>query len=130
MPDIPPTQALSAVRIAIGLGGYAQPETTGKLFGFTATPETTYFGRLFAIRDLALGIGTLAAGKNRKLWLTLGLMCDAGDAAAGILGLQAGAPKRAMIFSTATATLAVGLGFSALTGARRGEGAAEESAAV
>ena len=118
MPDIPAAQLLPVVRIAVGAGSYAFPEQTGPLFGFSVNPESAYLARLFGIRDVAMGLGYLTAkSESKKLWLGLGLACDAADAVGGILGLKGGAPKRAMIMSTATALLAVGLGVSALTGA-------------
>jgi hypothetical protein len=118
MPDITPTQVLPALRIAVGGGAWAAPEMTSKLFGFTNTQESAYLARLFGVRDVALGLGVLVGGDGRRMWLTMGVLCDAADAAAGVLGLQAGASKRAMIMSTATACLATGLGIAALIGTR------------
>jgi hypothetical protein len=115
MANISPTQVLPPLRLAIGGASWAFPERTGKLFGFTFTQESAYLGRLFGIRDVALGVGMLAgSAESRKLWWRLGLLCDAADAAAGVLGLRGGAPKRAMIMSTLTAASAVALGLGAL----------------
>jgi hypothetical protein len=106
---------LPALRIAIGGGAYAFPKLTGVIFGFdTSNQETTYMARLFGVRDVVLGVGVLASsGEARKFWWRLGILADAADAGAGVLGLKSGAPKRAMIMSTATALLAIGLGVAA-----------------
>ena len=122
MPQNNLTKALPAVRLAIGLGAYALPELTGKIFGFdTENQETKYMARLFGIRDVILGAGVLASsGDARKLWWRLGIVADAGDAGAGYMGLKSGAPKRAMIMSTLTALSAVGMGIAG-AGALGGE---------
>jgi hypothetical protein len=116
------TKVLPAVRFAIGSGAWALPEQTGALFGinFRDNHDTIYMGRLFGVRDFALGLGPLAStGSGRRLWWQIGIACDAFDAAAGLLWLRKGAPKRAGILVTATALAAVGMGAAAL--------AAEES---
>ena len=115
MANISPSQVLPPLRFAIGGASWAFPERTGKLFGFTFTEESAYLGRLFGIRDVALAVGILTgSADSRKLFWRLGLLCDAADAAAGVIGLRSGAPKRAMIMSTLTATSAVVLGLGAL----------------
>ncbi|MDQ6605630.1 MAG: hypothetical protein M3Z06_03690 [Actinomycetota bacterium] len=117
MPSITPQQALPALRLAIGAGAFAFPDLTGTIFGFNIKDnhEAVYMGRLFGARDVALGVGVLAAkGDGKRLWWQLGILCDAADAAAGILGLKAGAPKRGHIMATATALSAVGIGIAAL----------------
>lgn len=117
IPQIPPSTALPAVRIALGAGSYAAPALVGKGFGFreTENQETLYLARLFGVRDAVLAVGVLTSrGPAQKQWWKLGIVCDAADAVAGVLGYRAGAPKRAMITSTATALVAVGLGIAAL----------------
>ncbi len=117
MPSITPQQALPALRLAIGAGAYAFPDLTGTIFGFDikGNHEAIFMGRLFGVRDVALGVGALAAkGDSKRLWWQLGIVCDAADAAAGILGLKAGAPKRGNIMATAVAVSAVGIGIAAL----------------
>ena len=116
MAQLNPTTTLPAVRLAIGAGAYAFPELTGKVFGFdmTENQETVFMGRLFGVRDLVLGLGAISSsGEGKALWWKLGILCDAADAGAGILGLRAGGPKRAMIMSTLTALSAVALGVAA-----------------
>jgi hypothetical protein len=117
MPPITPQQALPALRLAIGAGAYAFPDLTGKIFGFQiqGNHEAVFMGRLFGARDIALGLGVIAAQDDgKRLWWQLGVLCDAADAVAGIMGIRAGAPKRGNIMATATALSAVGIGVAVL----------------
>lgn len=102
-------------RIAIGAATYAAPDLVGTVFGFKPAEDQVgaFMGRLFGVRDLALGIGTLASkGEAQALWWRLGILCDAADAATGVLAYQtAGAPKRGAVMTIAVALGAVGLGF-------------------
>jgi hypothetical protein len=119
MANISSTQILPPLRLAIGGASWAFPEKTGRLFGFTSTQESAYLARLFGVRDLALAVGVLTgSAESRKLWWRVGIVCDAADAAAGVIGLRSGAPKRAMIMSTLTAVNAVALGVGALLESR------------
>jgi hypothetical protein len=117
---INPQQALPAVRLAIGAGAYAFPDLTGKIFGFDMKDnhEAVFMGRLFGVRDLVLGIGVLSSsGEAQAHWWRLGIFCDIADAAAGLMGVKAGAPKRGHILATVTALGAAGLGVAALKSA-------------
>ena len=118
-------RSLAGVRVAIGTSAWATPRLAGKAFGLDAdgNPQSPYLARLFGIRDLALGIGALTTtGESRRRWLTLGLLCDAADAAAGVMAGRAGyLPKVPTVLVTGTALLAVGLGAAALAG---GDGSA------
>ncbi|HTX45330.1 MAG TPA: hypothetical protein VMD48_03585 [Solirubrobacteraceae bacterium] len=113
-----PKQALPAVRFAIGAGAFAAPVLTGKAFGLSTKDnhEAVFLGRLFGIRDLALGIGqTLSSGEGNALWWQLGIVCDFGDAIAAFKMFKAGGPKVASVLAGATALSAVGLGIAALS---------------
>jgi hypothetical protein len=112
-----PKQQLPAIRIAIGGGAFAAPELTAKIFGLTRTDaEAIFLARLFGIRDIALGIGQIAAkGEGESLWWQLGVVCDAADAVAAVLMLKSGGPKRAGVMSALTALNAAVLGVMALT---------------
>jgi hypothetical protein len=110
--------ALPGLRFAIGAGAWAFPRQTTKLFGLTlgGHPEAEFLGRLFGIRDIALGAGTLASsGDSQKLWWQLGIVCDLADAAAAIISIRDGGPKRAGVLSALTALSAVGMGVAALS---------------
>ena len=118
MPAMNPSFTLPAIRLAIGGGAWAAPGVTGKVFGFKnieQNHEALFMARLFAVRDVALGAGALAAsGDAGKLWWQLGVVCDLADAAAGVLSLRGGGPKVPAILSTITAVAAAGLGVAVL----------------
>jgi hypothetical protein len=115
-----PATTLAAMRIPIGTGAWLTPRFAGRLFGLdaTANPQAPYLSRLFAIRDLALAAGVLqTSGEARKLWLRLGVACDAADLAAGILGGRAGyLPKLTTVMVTIPAAAGIALGVAALQG--------------
>ena len=114
----PPSQVLSGLRVAIGAGAWAAPNTTGKLFGLDPgnNPQAAFLARLFGVRDVALGVGTTATtGSSRRMWWQLGIACDLLDAAAAALAARNGTvPKAAAVMAGATALAAVGLGVAAL----------------
>jgi hypothetical protein len=115
-----PKQALPGLRIAIGAGAFAAPELTGKIFGLNTKDnhDAVFLGRLFGIRDVALGIGqTVAGGEAEGLWWQLGVVCDLADAVAAVLMLKTGGPKRASVMAAATAIGAAAMGVAALTSA-------------
>jgi Domain of unknown function (DUF4267) len=111
-------RSLSGIRMAIGTSAWATPRLAGKAFGLDSdsNPQSPYLARLFGIRDLALGVGTLTTtGESQRRWLALGLLCDAADAAAGVLAGRAGyLPKIPTVLVTGTALVAAGLGAAAL----------------
>jgi hypothetical protein len=113
-----PKQALPALRLAIGAGAFAAPTLTGKAFGLNTKDnhEATFLGRLFGIRDVALGIGqTVASGESSALWWQLGVVCDLGDAVAAYKMMKAGGPKLASVLAGVTALTAAGLGVAAIS---------------
>jgi uncharacterized protein DUF4267 len=84
---------IGALRIGVGLLAWLTPNLAARLFGLDprGNPQAPYLGRLFGIRDVALGAGTLVAeGDARRTWLAAGLACDVGDTAAALLGRRAG----------------------------------------
>ena len=57
--------------MAIGTGSWVAPRLSGRLFGLdaVANPQLPYIGRLFGVRDVALGAGvSLSSGESRKLF--------------------------------------------------------------
>lgn len=118
------TDVLVGLRVAIGAGTWAAPRLSGRLFGLdaVANPQLPYVGRLFGVRDVALGAGlSLSSGESRKLWLQLGLVCDAADAVAGLLaGRRGELPKVSTVLVTAPALLGIGLGIAGLQAAQDG----------
>lgn len=86
-------KVLSGLRVLVGALAWLAPELAGKAFGldFKRNRQAAYVGRLFGIRDIALGIGTSAAqGDNRRGWLIAGVVCDVADAAAAEVGRRDG----------------------------------------
>lgn len=109
-------------RIAIGAATYAAPDLVGTVFGFKPSEDqaAAFMARLFGVRDVALGIGTLASkGEAQAMWWRLGMLCDAADAATGLLAFQSpGAPKRAAVMTMAVALGALGIGFAGARAAK------------
>jgi len=117
MANIPASKLLPAGRIAIGGLTWASPDLAGKLFMMKTKDnhEAIALGRLFGVRDVALGVGALASsGDGAKLWWQLGLVCDAADAAAGVLGFKAGGSKLGSVLLTGAAISGVVLGVTAM----------------
>jgi hypothetical protein len=121
-------RTLSALRTAVGAGGWLAPRLTAKLFGIDAddNPQLPYVARLFAIRDLALAAGVESSSADaRRLWLRVGIACDLADAAAGILaGRNGELSTLSTVLVTGTALMGTGLGLAALQGTPTGAGAA------
>ena len=120
MPKSLPGRTLVAVRFGLGTASWLTPRffiTATGLDPF-ANPQAAYFSRLFGVRDLARGIGLVASGGDaRRLWWRLGIMCDLGDAAAGVVSARAGglAPGRTWNGMLAYAgVVGAGLGLAAL----------------
>jgi len=109
---------LAGLRSVIGVSTWVAPDFTGRLFGLdpVANPQASYLGRLFAIRDLVLGVGTQnAEGEAGKLWLQAGVACDLADAAAGVLaGRDGRISPFTTVLLTGTALSAAVLGLAAL----------------
>ena len=123
-----PISILTGLRTSIGAGAWITPRFAGRLFGLDAdaNPQLPYVGRLFGIRDVVLAAGLqLSSGQNRRLWLQLGIVCDAADTVAGLLAGRGGViSKKSTILVTAPALLGIGLGSVAL---RAGEDAQPET---
>jgi hypothetical protein len=111
-------RSLAMLRMAVGTSAWATPRLAGKAFGLDATgnPQSPYLARLFGIRDIALGVGALStSGEAQRQWLTLGVVCDAADAAAGVFAGRGGyLPKVPTVLVTGVALVAAGLGLAAL----------------
>jgi hypothetical protein len=111
-------RSLAMLRMAVGTSAWATPRLAGKALGLDATgnPQSPYLARLFGIRDIALGVGTLStSGEAQRQWLTLGVVCDAADAAAGVFAGRGGyLPKVPTVLVTGVALVAAGLGLAAL----------------
>lgn len=115
---MPAVTTLVAIRANIGLGAWLAPRLAGRLFGLDAeaNPQLPYVGRLFGARDVALGAGVAASSGNaRRLWLQIGMACDAADAVAGLIaGRNGEISKVSTVLVTAPALMGIGLGLAAL----------------
>lgn len=88
-----PVTGLSLGRIAIGIGALAAPDLATKVFRLDgpANPQLPYMTRMFASREIALGLVTLGSkGAARRQLVALGIGVDAADAYAGFDALQTG----------------------------------------
>lgn len=119
---------LTGLRAGIGAGTWLAPRLAGRLFGLDAeaNPQLPYVGRLFGVRDFALGAGLQASsGEGRRLWLRLGIVCDAADALAGLLaGRNGELSKFSTLLVTAPALAGIGLGVVALRAEQQSPAAA------
>lgn len=107
--------ALAGMRIGIGALAWARPDLASTLFGFPAPDDQgRYLWRLFGVRDVAVGLGTVASsGEHRRTWARVGLACDVADGAAGALG-RAGVSRSSAAAMTGVPAAAVGFGAWAL----------------
>lgn len=80
--------SLAAMRIGIGALAWVRPDTASSLFGFPRPDgQARYLWRLFGVRDVMVGLGTVAStGSRRRAWARVGLACDVADGTAGALG--------------------------------------------
>ncbi|HYI37026.1 MAG TPA: hypothetical protein VEX39_10495 [Thermoleophilaceae bacterium] len=111
-------KALAGLRIVIGVLSWVAPNLAGTLFGLDVkkNKQAPYLARLFGVRDIALGVGTLmSTGAARRTWLQMGLVCDTADAAAAGIGHHDGyLDAQTAIMVAAPAVAAVGMGAAAL----------------
>ena len=78
--------AIAAGRVAIGAGAYLAPNLAGRLFGLDpdGNPQSSYLGRLFGARDVALGAGVIRSPQKQKdAWVAAGMACDVADVGRG-----------------------------------------------
>ena len=114
---------LSLGRIAVGAGALADPRLAGRLFHLDPqlNPQLPFVARLFASRELALGVATLlASGPARRNLVAIGILVDAADAATGYLGVREGliTPKAGRALGIPALT-AVAAGIAGLQHLRR-----------
>jgi hypothetical protein len=110
--------ALAMGRIAAGLLAWISPRLTARVFGMSAGDQSAYPWRLFGVRDLVIGIGTLrSSDAQRRAFVTAGLACDVGDGAAGAVAMSRGDFTRSTAGAPVTVpVLAVVVGAWALRG--------------
>lgn len=85
-----PALLLSTLR-AVGGAAFLVPAAGTKTFGIADDAEGAYLVRLFAARNIAFAAGVLLSkGRARRLWYQAGIICDALDTAAGLIGYREG----------------------------------------
>jgi hypothetical protein len=119
---MPQDSALTGLRVSVGAGAWLAPRLAGRLFGLdaAANPQLPYVARLFGVRDVALAAGLQLSGtaQSRRLWLQLGILCDAADSVAGILaGRKGEISKLSTVLVTTPALIGIGLGIAGLQAA-------------
>ncbi|WP_205696527.1 hypothetical protein [Conexibacter sp. SYSU D00693] len=111
-----PLQQLAFGRILIGVLSWVAPSFVAKVFGIGGPTESHMPSRLFGARDLALGVGTLTTtGETQKQIVRLGVLCDALDVGAAVVGKREGSlPKAPAVALGVIAAGAVAVGASSL----------------
>jgi hypothetical protein len=112
---------LALGRIAAGLLTWISPRLTARVFGLSADGgQSQYAWRLFGVRDVVIGLGSLQSGAQRRAFVTAGLACDVADGAAGAISMSRGDFERSSAAAPVTVpVLAVALGALALRGLGR-----------
>jgi hypothetical protein len=111
-----PEALLTALR-SFGAGAFLAPSLACKAFDIDADAHGNYVIRLFAARNVALAFGLLSSrGESRALWWRMGVLCDALDVGAGIMGLREGKERSSAMLDTGMSTFALGLGLAGLRG--------------
>jgi hypothetical protein len=104
-------------RMLFGVAFFAAPGPSMRAVGLAPddNPQALHWARIFGIRDAALGLGLLGSrGDARRLWWRLGMLCDAGDAAAGVLSWRRGdLPQRPRTLVLFTGSALAGVAFGA-----------------
>ncbi|WP_327097428.1 hypothetical protein OIE68_00680 [Nocardia vinacea] len=85
-------RGLGIARLAIGLSAFAQPAMTRRSLGVAGQDaDGGVVARMFGIRDAALGLATLSSDPAvQRVGLQLGVLADAADTAAVLLGRRGG----------------------------------------
>lgn len=110
---------LSTTRTAVGAGSWLAPGSSWALFGLGPGSEvdgsTGTATRLFAARELALGVGLHHPDREvRRALLRAGVAIDLVDLVASLIGVRRGSPRRSLVGVTAGAVFFAALGAAAL----------------
>lgn len=98
------TAALSTarIRVAVGLALTLLPRTAwSRLVGHEVGPASVLAVRMAGVRDLALGLGAVFAGRHDgaalRGWTEAGALADVGDAVAGLTSSALPASRRILM---------------------------------
>ncbi len=109
-------RALGVGRTVFGLVLLLSPRLTDRWIGEAAQMSGAQVViRALGARDIALGVGTLLAARNRpqlRRWLVASSACDAVDFAATVATLRT--PGRAFVLALASGAAVSGLGVAAV----------------
>ena len=110
--------ALSVLRSLVGSGTWVSPAASWRTFGLGTlgdAPGTELIGRLFGVRDLALGVAISHPLRDvRRAALRAGVLCDTVDVVATLVALRRGAPRASGALVGGGAALFAALGLLAL----------------
>ncbi len=113
---------LSVLRSLVGAGTWVSPASSWRTFGFGSTAvdaSTALLGRLFGVRDLALGQAVRHESADvRRAALRVGVLCDSMDVVASVLALRRGAPRASGVLVGGGAAFFAALGGLALKAER------------
>ena len=127
-PGPAPAAVLSTLRSLVGTGTWISPSRSLRTFGLGEQgndPSGELIGRLFGVRDLALGQAARHPGGDvRRAALRAGVLCDSVDMVASLLAVRRGAPRVSGALVGGGAALFAVLGVLALAGERTGAPAA------
>ncbi len=108
-------KAIALGRMALGVSYSVAPGWALRLWpgqGSDGDPSARFLARSTGMRDLAIGIGTLFALQREvpvRGWLEAGMLADAGDALAVVLGARSLPRRRAVLaFAAAAGTVVAG----------------------
>ena len=113
--SISEANALATLRTGVGIGSWLAPTTSWRTFGMgamTGDGSSALMTRLFAVRDLALGLAVARSrAETRKTVLRIGVAVDLTDAVAALVAVtRDGAPRASLVGVGAGALFFAALG--------------------
>lgn len=114
----PVVSALSVFRSLVGAATWISPSSSRRAFGLGPLeddPGGELVGRLFGVRDLALGQAIRHRNAEvRRAALHVGVVCDSVDVVASLIARRRGAPKASGVLVGGGAAFFAALGLLAL----------------
>jgi len=118
-----PASIVSVTRSLVGLASWLSPLQSGRAFGLGSInedPASAFVGRLFGVRDLALGLALRHPSPEvRTAALQAGVAIDSVDVVASLIAWRKGAPTAGAVLGGGGAAIFAGLGLAALASAKR-----------
>ena len=113
-------RTLCGIRFLLGSSTWLTPRFAGTMMGLDprVNESAPYLGRLFAARDVVLGVGAAqSSGDVQRQWLTFGVAVDAADFLAAVAAIRKGElGGRGAVAGVGIAAAATALGVLALNG--------------